>query len=139
MSRAGSSLEADVNKLIAEHPPELQAIERALRAEIRTAAPASVESVDFGNKLIAVGWSMKMRDLLFAIICHKGWVNVQLADGAHLPDPTGIVEGTGKNIRHVKVSNLAEVGGPALCARSFARRGSIQPISCTRSSSGRRA
>jgi len=116
MSVAGASLEADVARLIADHPPELQAIEQALRAAIRAAAPASVESVDFGNKLIAVGWSMKMRDLLFAIIGHKAHVNLQLADGAHLPDPAGIVEGTGKNIRHVKVRSVEQANGPAVAA-----------------------
>jgi hypothetical protein len=116
MSAAGASLEADVARLIADHPPELQAIEQALRATIRAAAPASVESVDFGNKLIAVGWSMKMRDLLFAIIGHKAHVNLQLADGARLPDPAGIVEGTGKNIRHVKVRCGEQASGPAVAA-----------------------
>ena len=107
---------ADLEKLLAEHPPELQAIEHALRREIRAAAPAAVESVDFGNRLIAFGWSMRMRDLLFAIICHKSWVNLQLADGADLADPAGIVEGTGKRIRHVKVRTLEEAAGPALLA-----------------------
>ena len=107
---------ADIERLLKEHPPELQAIEQALRATIRAAAPAAVETVDFGNKLIAFGWSMRMRDLLFAIICHRSWVNVQLADGADLPDPAGIVEGTGKKIRHVKVRTLQEAAGPALQA-----------------------
>lgn len=44
-----------------------------------------------------------MRDLLFALIPHGGWVNLQLADGALLPNPDGLVEGTGKRIRHIKV------------------------------------
>lgn len=30
-------------------------------------------------------------------------MNLQLVDGAELADPTGIVEGTGKRIRHVKL------------------------------------
>ena len=110
------ALAADLEKLLAAHPPELQAIEHVLRREIRAAAPAAVESVDFGNRLIAFGWSMRMRDLLFAIICHKSWVNLQLADGADLADPAGIVEGTGKRIRHVKVRTLEEAAGPALLA-----------------------
>jgi hypothetical protein len=46
---------------------------------------------------------MRMRDLLFALIPHAGWVNLQLADGAVLPNVDGLVEGTGKRIRHVKV------------------------------------
>lgn len=101
-----AALEADVDRLLSEHPPEIRAIERALRVTIRSAFPAAVEQVDFGNKLIAFGRSMKMRGLLFAIIAHRDWVNLQLADGATLPDPDGLVEGTGKRIRHVKIRTV---------------------------------
>jgi len=100
------SVEADVARLLAEHPAPLQTIEHALRGLIRDEAPAAEERVDFGNKLIAFGWTMGMRDLLFAIICHESWINLQLADGADLLDPSGIVEGTGKRIRHVKVRSV---------------------------------
>jgi hypothetical protein len=41
-------------------------------------------------------------------------VNVQLADGAALADPAGIVEGTGKRIRHVKCRSLGDIARPAL-------------------------
>ena len=101
-------LETDVDRLLAEHSPEMQAIERALRATIRGEVPDAVEQVDFGNKLIAFGRSMKMRGLLFAIIAHRTWVNLQLADGAELPDPDGVVEGTGRRIRHVKIRSVAD-------------------------------
>jgi len=100
------ALEADVDRLLAEHTDELQAIERALRAAIRAEFPDAVEQVDFSNKLIAFGRSMRMRGLLFAIIAHKDWVNLQLADGAELADPDGLIEGTGKRIRHVKIRSV---------------------------------
>jgi hypothetical protein len=109
-----TSVEADVELLLVEHPAELQAIERAIRRLIRDEAPAAEERVDFGNKLIAFGWTMGMRDLLFAIICHRTWINVQFADGADLPNPAGIVEGTGKRIRHVKVRSLGAAADPRL-------------------------
>jgi hypothetical protein len=111
-----TTLETEVDRLLAEHPPEQQAIERALRATIRQALPGAVEQVDFGNKLIAFGRSMKIRGLLFAIIAHKVHVNLQLADGALLPDPGGLVEGTGKRIRHVKIRSVADVSSPAVVA-----------------------
>jgi hypothetical protein len=110
------AVEADVARLTADHPPELRAIEEALRRAIRAAAPSIVERVDFGNRLIAFGWSMAMRDLLFAIICHKTWVNLQFADGAELPDPAGLVEGTGKRIRHVKVRSVEAAAETRLVA-----------------------
>jgi hypothetical protein len=111
---ADAAVEAEVAKLLAEHPPEQQAIEQALRATIRREFPGAVEQVDFGNKLIAFGRSMKMRGLLFALIAHKSWVNLQLADGADLPDPNGRIEGTGKRIRHIKIRSVADASSPAV-------------------------
>lgn len=106
----GAQLERDIDRLLAERSPEIQAVARALREVIRSELPGGVEQVDFGNKLIAFGQSMKMRDLLFAVIPHTAHVNLQLADGIDLPDPSGIVEGTGKRIRHVKARSAADVG-----------------------------
>jgi hypothetical protein len=111
-----AALEADVDRLLSEHPPQIQAIERALRVTIRSAFPAAVEQVDFGNKLIAFGRSMKVRGLLFAIIAHRDWVNLQLADGTVLPDPDGLVEGTGKRIRHVKIRSVEAASSPSVVA-----------------------
>jgi hypothetical protein len=100
------SIEAEIDRLLAEHTPNVQAVTRAVRGVVLREMPEADERVDFGNKLIAYGWSMRMRDLLFAIIPHSAHVNLQLADGAELADPTGIVEGTGKRIRHVKLRSI---------------------------------
>lgn len=99
-------IEGDIARLTADHTPQIKAIEEALRSAIKAEFADVMEHVDFGNKLIAYGRSMRMRDLAFAIIAHREHVNLQLADGVALPDPTGIVEGTGKRIRHVKVRSV---------------------------------
>ncbi|MEA2545938.1 MAG: hypothetical protein QOI09_1211, partial [Chloroflexota bacterium] len=39
-------IEADVDRLLAEHPPEQRAIEQALRATIRREFPGAIEQVD---------------------------------------------------------------------------------------------
>ena len=91
------------NDNLASHTPEVQAAARALEAIIGEELPDVVVQYDPGNGLLAFGRSMKMRDLLFALIPHAGWVNLQLADGALLPNPDGLIEGTGKKIRHIKV------------------------------------
>jgi hypothetical protein len=114
LTGSGPDVEADVARLTADHPAEIKVIEEALRAVIKGECPSIVERVDFGNKLIAYGASMQMRDLLFAIIAHRQHVNLQLADGAQLPDPTGIVEGTGKRIRHVKVRSVEAAGSASV-------------------------
>jgi hypothetical protein len=109
---ASLEVEGDVAKLLACHPPEQRAIEQALRATIRREFPDAIERVDFGNKLIAFGRSMSMRGLLFAIIAHASWVNLQLADGADLPNADGLIEGTGKRIRHVKIRSIEDANSP---------------------------
>jgi hypothetical protein len=113
---AEGDVEGDVERLTADHPPAIRAIESSLRAVLHDEAPGTQERVDFGNRLIAVGWSMAMRDLLFAIIAHREHVNLQLADGAALPDPDGLVEGTGKRIRHVKIRSTEAATSPAVRA-----------------------
>jgi hypothetical protein len=111
-----AALEADIDRLLAEHAPEIQAIERGLRSTILAEFPDAVQQVDFSNKLIAFGRSMKIRGLLFAIIAHRAHVNLQLADGVDLPDPNGLIEGTGKRIRHVKVRSVDAASSPAVIA-----------------------
>ena len=59
-----------------------------------------------------------MRDFLFAIIPHKAYVNLQLADGVDLPNRDGRIEGTGKRIRHVKVRSRRRRRRAVACAPS---------------------
>jgi hypothetical protein len=99
---------------LAAHTPEVQAAARALEALIRSGLPDVVVTYDPGNGLLAFGRSMQMRDLLFALIPHAGWVNLQLADGALLPNEDGLIEGTGKRIRHVKVRTMSASAEPRL-------------------------
>jgi hypothetical protein len=99
---------------LASHTPEVQAAARALEALIRAEQPDLDVRYDPGNGLLAFGRSMKMADLLFALIPHEGWVNLQLADGALLPNPDGLIEGTGKRIRHVKVRTVSASAEPRI-------------------------
>ena len=97
---------------VASHTPDVQAAARAIESIIREELPDIVVQYDQGNGLLAFGRSMAMRDLLFAVIPHAGWVNLQLATGALLPNPDGRIEGTGKKIRHIKVRSAAAAADP---------------------------
>ena len=84
----------------------------------RDAMPGAQEQLDLPDHLLAFGFGppggVRMRGFAVALIPHGAHVNVQLADGALLDDPAGIVEGTGKRIRHVKCRSLDDVARPAL-------------------------
>jgi hypothetical protein len=102
--------------VLATHRPEVVAAAHAIQGLIVEAVPDVVVTFDRGDGLLAFGTSSSMRDLLFALIPHAGWLNLQLADGATLPDPAGLVEGTGKRIRHVKLRSAEAATAPAVRA-----------------------
>ena len=63
--------------------------------------------------------------MLLAIAPHANHVNLQFADGVDLADPAGLLEGTGKRVRHVKSRTLEDAERPALgelIAQAVARR-----------------
>jgi hypothetical protein len=65
---AAGATEDEFEQLLTPHSPVVAETARALRRVLAAAFPEAVEQVDFGNKLLAVGKSMQMRDLAFAII-----------------------------------------------------------------------
>jgi len=108
---------------LASHTSDVQAAARELEAVIREALPDAVVRYDMGNGLLAFGRSMQMRDLLFALIPHAGWVNLQLAGGALIPNPDGLIEGTGKRIRHIKVRSREQAASAPVAAAIRAQIG----------------
>lgn len=120
MAKTDADATSQREALLAGHTPEVQAVFEAVCALVREVIPGATEQVDLPDHLVAFGLGppggVRMRDLAVAVAPHKSHVNVQLAHGALLDDPTGIVEGTGKRIRHVKCRTMDDVGRPALRA-----------------------
>jgi hypothetical protein len=81
---------------------------------IKDTLPGVTETVDLPDNLLAYGTGQKMRDLVVGIIPHTAQVNVQFLDAVDLPDPDGLLEGTGKRIRHVKNRSISDADRPAL-------------------------
>jgi len=53
------------------------------------------------------------RDLVCAVFEYRRHVGVEFWRGIDLPDPSGLLEGTGKNLRHVKLRAVADAtSGP---------------------------
>ena len=100
--------------VLAEHEPAIAEAARAVQRLLEASLPGAAVQFDPGNGLLAIGTSAAMRDLVFAIIPHRAHVNLQLVDGVDLPNPDGLIEGTGKRIRHVKVRSAEAAGSRAI-------------------------
>jgi hypothetical protein len=100
-------------EFFSDYSPKVEAIALRARDLIFSLLPDATEHVDTGNKVVAYGTGGRMKGMVFYISAHKAHANIGLF-GADLPDPNGIMEGTGKRLRHVKLRSPEDVDRPAL-------------------------
>ena len=92
-----------VDAYISELATEKREIAEALRKIILSADAELQESVKWGNPI----YEKKGR---VCYIADSGrYMNFGFFKGAHLTDPIGRVEGTGKDMRHIKVKGLDDI------------------------------
>ena len=105
-----------VRDLLANYPPEVRTLALAARALVLEVMPDAEEQADPADKLIGYATGQRMADVKFVIMPLRAAVNLGVYDGASLPDPDDLLEGTGKRHRHVRLSAPADVDNPALLA-----------------------
>ena len=71
--------------------------------------PNTYEVVRLGDRAATYGVGpRKMIDGYAYILPYKSWVNLGFYQGADLADPNGLLEGTGKKMRHMKIRSLED-------------------------------
>jgi hypothetical protein len=103
-----------VEELLAPYTPDVRGIAEKMRAVVLEVFPGAVEQVDPADKLLAYGTGLKMAQQVFYIAPFKAHVNLGFLLGTVLPDPHGLLEGTGKRLRHVKLRTPSDVDRPEL-------------------------
>ena len=101
--------------VLAVSTPEIRALAQQVRALIIKVMPDVVE-VPWPRQRIA-GYGVgpkKMSEHFCYIAPQQGYVNLGFNYGAELPDPEGLLEGSGKLLRHTKITALADIERPAL-------------------------
>jgi hypothetical protein len=109
--------EEDIQQLLESYPPEVRELALKAREIVREIAPDAVEEIDWKTKMI--GYSFipgTYKGLILTISPQKSYVNIIFAKGVELLeeglDDKGLLEGTGKQARHIKVRNEGIVEDP---------------------------
>ena len=103
-----------VDTFLKGYPPPVREIAVKVREVILSLLPDATEKVFPGWKVIQYGAGAGREDVFAVISLQKERVNLGLANGATLPDPEGLLEGTGVGIRHVKLTSPEAAGAPAV-------------------------
>lgn len=108
--------ETSLELFLEPYSPAVREIVLKTRARILSAFPGALELVDPPSKIIAYGHGRKYAELVCAIAPFASHVNLMFSRGAALPDPDGLLQGSGKRARHVKIATLADLEQPGLQA-----------------------
>lgn len=95
---AAVARDSAVEQWLATRPGELGDIARTWFAQLRQSGPDIRELMHDGCPVACIG------DVAFAYVnAFKAHVNLGFYQGAGLDDPAGLLEGSGKHMRHVKL------------------------------------
>jgi hypothetical protein len=104
------------DEFLTRHTPAVREIATAARAVILSVDPDLTELFHPGHWTVSYGSGQKMSEMICYLSGHKDSINLGFARGAHLPDPAGLLRGTGKNMRHIKFKPGDTVDTPAVRA-----------------------
>ena len=104
-----NATEGTFNELLQIARPPLRSIMEHLREIILDVDPDTCEVVRLGDRAATYGVGpKKMSEGYVYILPQTTWVNLGFYKGADLPDPRGLLEGTGAKMRHVKIRSRKE-------------------------------
>lgn len=105
-------MDNDIEAFLSSREPEIAGLARHVSEVIIALLPGATISIDEQN--IGFGRGTGYKGLIFTVAPHRAHVTLGVAGGASLPDPDGLLEGSGKVHRHVKLRSLADVDRPEL-------------------------
>jgi Domain of unknown function (DU1801) len=123
---SAASPQAELDGFLAKYTPETAAEAVAALERLRPQVPGAVEMVYDNYNALVVGFGATERasEAVLSIAVMPRWVNLCFLVGADLPDPHGLLRGSGSVARHVQLGSAAEVERPEvreLIERAVAR------------------
>jgi hypothetical protein len=85
--------------------PEIVALAKAARARLRKRFPRAIEMVYDNYNALVVGYSPTERpsDAVVSLVIFPKRVSVCFIQGKHLPDPDGLLQGSGNQVRFLRL------------------------------------
>jgi hypothetical protein len=92
---------------IAKFSPEVAALAKAILGKMRARYPTAIQMVYDNYNALAIGFgpTEKPSEAIFSIAVFPRWVSLFFLQGKGLPDPDGILQGSGNVVRHVRLTS----------------------------------
>jgi hypothetical protein len=107
-------MDPELAAFLAPYPAQAHALILQARELILSVMPEAVEQFDPSANLIGYGSDRSYKGLVCGIIIYPAYLNLMLAQGASLPDPHGLLLGSGKKARHVRIRQAEDLTAPGV-------------------------
>ena len=91
--------------------PEIVALAKAARAKFRKRLPRAIEMVYDNYNELVIGYSPTERpsDAILSLVIFPKRVSVCFIQGKHLPDPHRVLQGSGNQVRFIRLDDRAAI------------------------------
>jgi hypothetical protein len=114
--RSRTHISIELEEFLDSVKPEVRSLALQLRDLVYEIEPEVIEQIDIPAHLLAFGYAKTYTHLMCVIILYKDYVNLGFPRGVDLPDPEGLLEGTGKRARHVEIREADQIDLPEVAA-----------------------
>ncbi len=114
--KSRTTISIELEDFLADYKPEVSNLALLLRDLVFEIDPEVIEQIDIPAHLLAYGYAKTYTHLMCVIILYQDYINLGFPRGVDLPDPEGLLEGTGKRARHVKIRDAAQIELPEVAA-----------------------
>ena len=108
----------ELDAIISGRGPEMAKLTKAVLAKMRERLPGSVEMVYDKKNTLVIGFCSADRasNVINSIATYTRWINLYFFEGDTLPDPEGLLQGSGSMVRSIRVTSAADLDKPAVKA-----------------------
>ncbi len=106
-----AAIRKELDAFIDQYDPHVAAQARAALAKMRKLLPGAFELVyNYSHALvIAFGATDKGHQAVFSIALYPQWITLFFGQGAKLLDPKGLLQGSGKQVRGIRLASAKDL------------------------------
>ena len=110
--------DAQLRSIIDQRSPEIAALTKQALVKMRRLLPGAAELVYDKKNSLVIGFcsSDRASHVINSIATYTKWINLFFFEGDSLPDPEGLLKGTGSMVRSIRLTDAAELDRPAVKA-----------------------
>ena len=94
--------------------PEAQVLADKARRLLLKLLPEAEETVDPTASVLSYGYGPGYRGMICTLLLSKSGVKIGFVNGATLPDPAGLLEGSGKKHKYIQLKTASDLNRPGV-------------------------